>query len=181
MPIVPTVVCFFVGARLIWKKVEDMDPNLVQRLSVESHSLVMTFTFAWPLTLGALYTSTTNQCEWGYVVYFILFGVPAVWSLTIQFKHTKVTRNTLGYLLIFLPGLAGWFMLPLVAINCKVYTLQEWTIFGCFPLFCLLSGSRFVKFYDVRHPEGGDAKPKDYGFISEGDGLMGDVEKVRPK
>ena len=106
------------------------------------------------------------MCQWGSVTYFIIFGPPALWSFTICFKHNKLTRNTLGYLLIILPGLAGWLFLPLVAINCKEFKIMEWTIFGLYPLFGLLSGSRFVKFYDVRHPEaGGDKKEKDYGFI----------------
>ena len=160
---------YFVGSRLIWKKIEDMDPNLTQRLSVQNHSLVIVFTFLWPLVLAVMFATKENLCTIGSITYFVCFGVPALWSIGVQVKHNKFTRNSLGYLLIFLPGFAGWFMFPLVAVNCKAYTLQAWIIFACYPLFGLLSGARFVKFYDVRHPEQlaeGEKKEKDYGFIT---------------
>lgn len=149
----PTVIIFFVGARLVWKKIEDMDPNLTQRLSVEAHCAVIFATFLWPLLLGILYATNPTPCAQGSYTYLILFGVPMVWSISVHINHNKLTRNTFGYLLIFMPGMLGWFLIPLVAVNCKIYKLQSWIILGTYPLFCLLSGARFVKFYDVRHPE----------------------------
>lgn len=102
------------------------------------------------------------------MTYLFLFAVPIVWSISVHINHNKLTRNTFGYLLIFLPGLLGWFLFPLVAINCASYKYQAWVILGVYPLFCLLSGARFVKFYDVRHPEHNEIgiKKADHGFIS---------------
>lgn len=169
MPIIPTVLVFWIGARLIYKKIEDMDPNLTQRLSVQNHSFAIVFTFMWPIVLGFLWLTQKQQCTMGAVSFLLIFGVPALWSIGVQVRHNKFTRNSLGYLLIFLPGLVGWFVIPLAAINCSSFKLQSWIIFGCYPLFGLLSGSRFVKFYDVRHPEAlpdGQKKEKDFGFIT---------------
>ena len=150
-----------------------MDPRLTQRLSVPTHSIVIVGTFLYPIILGVLYTTTTATtiaCEYGSVSYLVCFGLPVLWTPTVFIKHTKFTRNTLGYLLIFFPGMLGWFLFPMVAINCKPgFTISAWVIFACYPMFCLLSGARFVKFYDVRHMDAEEAnKPKDHGFL-EGD------------
>lgn len=170
LPIVPTAIVFLVGARLIWKKIQDMDPRLTQRLSVPTHSIVLVGTFLYPIVLGILYTTNTGTalaCEYGSVSYLVCFGLPTLWVPAVFIKHNKFTRNTLGYLLIFFPGMLGWFLFPMVAINCKPgYTLSGWAIFAIYPLFCLLSGARFVKFYDVRHMDAEEAsKPKDHGFL----------------
>jgi hypothetical protein len=177
LPIIPTAGVFLIGSRLIWKKISDMNPNLTQRLSVETHSIVLVLTFAWPLTLGILYLFTTDThlaCEYGSISYLVCFGIPILWVPAVHIKHTKFTRNTLGYLLIFGPGMLGWFLFPMTAINCKPgYELSAWCIFAIFPLFSLLSGARFVKFYDVRHMDPEDLnKPKDHGFIDGGGELL---------
>jgi len=177
LPIVPTAIVFLVGSRLIWKKIQDMDPRLTQRLSVQTHSLVLVATFIYPIVLGFLYTSTSAEnlaCEYGSVSYLLCFGLPVIWTPAVFIKHTKFTRNTLGYLLIFFPGMLGWFLFPMVALNCKPgYTLSGWVIFACYPLFTLLSGARFVKFYDVRHMTAEEAnKPKDHGFLDGGSDLL---------
>ena len=185
---VPTSICFLVGARLVWKKIEDMDPRLTQRLSVEAHSAVIFVTFLWPLTLGIFYaTNSAAPCTQGLVTYTVLFGVPIAWSISVHVSHTKLTRNTFGYLLIFMPGMLGWFLIPLVAVNCQIYKTQSWIIMGVYPLFCLLSGARFVKFYDVRHPEQHEigVKKQDHGFINTGSsiedaGLL-DIEQVKAR
>jgi hypothetical protein len=175
---------FFIGTFLITEKIKDMDPNLVQRLSVKAHTVVITLTFAWPIALGILYlynTETHLACEYGSISYLVCFGIPLLWTPAVYIKHNKFTRNTLGYLLMFGPGLAGWFLFPLTALNCKPgYEMSAWIIFAFYPLFSVLSGTRFVKFYDVRHMDPEDLnKPKDYGFL-EGRASLVNEQVAKP-
>lgn len=121
MPIAVSIIVFFVGARLVWKKIEDMDPFLTQRLSVETHSFVLVATFLWPLTLGIAYITSETTCAFGSTTLLVLFGVPTLWSISVHVNHTKLTRNGFGYLLIFGPGMLGWFLFPLIATNCALY------------------------------------------------------------
>lgn len=44
-----------------------------------------------------------------------------MWSISVHMNHNKLTRNTFGYLLIFMPGMLGWFLFPLVAVDCANY------------------------------------------------------------
>jgi len=58
MPIPVSIIIFFVGARLVWKKIEDMDPFLTQRLSVETHCFALVATFLWPIALAIAYMAS---------------------------------------------------------------------------------------------------------------------------
>ena len=125
-----------------------MDPAVVERLPVRGHTIVLIVSFIWPLTFAFMKSSSCVEATW---IFTTLFGLPLLCAISVLFKHNKCTRNTFGYVLMFGAGLLGWFMFPLVAVNCK--SNQAWYIFGIYTPFCLLSGARFVKFYDTRHPE----------------------------
>ena len=152
LPPLATVVTFSIGARLIYMKIETLEKDFVHRLSIQTHAIVLALTFIWPIALG-IYWGTTNDYTFGMVSYLIMFGIPFFMSVLLQLKHTKLTRNGFGYVLLFGNGFIGWFLFPLVAIHAPSAALQAWVIFPFFTIFCLLSGARFVKFYDTRHPE----------------------------
>jgi hypothetical protein len=152
LPPLATVVTFSIGARLIYKKIETLERDFVHRLSVQTHGAVLAISFMWPIALG-IYWGTENEYTFGMLAYLIMFGIPFALSVVLLWKHTKFTRNGFGYVLLFGNGFIGWFLFPLVAIHAPSAQVQAWIIFPCYTIFCLLSGARFVKFYDTRHPE----------------------------
>ena len=110
-----TLIAFGIGARLIYKKCEEINRDVVERLSVQGHTAVLILSFMWPITLAILWGST---CTLGCVTYLVAFGIPLIWSFFLIGKHNKFTRDTFGYILVFWIGLVGWFALPLVPVNC---------------------------------------------------------------